>query len=73
MTQNLSKQVTILGIVDDTLFIAPIFGSDSIYTATIDEHNKSYFLAAGITEHDNIGCIVKMWESEMSNPQSFAL
>ena len=73
MTQNLSKQVTILGIVDNTLFIAPIYASDSIYTATIDEHNKSYFLAAGITEHENISCIVKMCELEMSSPQSFVL
>lgn len=73
MTQNLSKQVTILGIVDNTLFIAPIYASDDIYTTTIDEFNKSYLLAAGITEHDNIACIVKICKSEMSSPQSFVL
>lgn len=73
MIQNLSKQVTILGIVDNTLFIAPIYASDGIYTATIDESNKNYFLAAGITEHDNIACIIKLYESEMSSPQSFVL
>ena len=67
MKNSFAKEVTVLGIVDDKLFIAPIFASDSIYTATIDDHNKSYLLAAGVVEFGSIGDIVDIFESEISN------
>lgn len=67
MKNPFTKEVTVLGIVDDKLFIAPIFAGDDIYTATIDDHNKSYLLAAGIVEFGSIGDIVDICESEISN------
>jgi hypothetical protein len=67
MKNPFTKEVTVLGIVDDKLFIAPIFAGDSIHTATIDDHNKSYLLAAGVVEFVSIGDIVDISESEMSN------
>lgn len=42
-----------IGIVNNTLFIAPFYAGDHIHEATITECTKSDFIAQGIVEFDN--------------------